>query len=283
MLIKCTMVLQLATNTANPNLPARRIGGWTESWYYNGVSVADCYNKFWGGANGNVNNLCAARAGLLPNSAAIVGQRFQQLDPVGPSQSLNQEFAGQRAWPCDVPQMALLCKVPGTGVRNIRQMILRGIPDQFVVEGEFAPNQTMTRNLNSYIGSLANFAFRALDAAARPTAIFDVQAEAGDIGRVVTVSGVTPVTAIGQIVTIRGTATPGGPKISGQFQVTELVGVSSFRIRNWTAGHTYGGTVALRSFINPAVDAGNITIGRVIVKKVGRPPVGYVGRRSRAS
>ncbi len=167
MITKCTMIIELATNTSDPNLAARRLGGWSESWYDDGtpptrVRLAECVG---------------CRGALLPRGGAVVGQRYQQLNPTGPSQSTSNRFPGNALLGTDQPQSSLLCKVPGIGVRNVRPMLLRGIPDTMCVEGEFSPSPEFQTALNNFFLELKDYQFHGKDLSLTKYTIFSIASD----------------------------------------------------------------------------------------------------------
>jgi hypothetical protein len=273
--VKITLFLQLATNVDFPANPARRIGGWTESWYFAGVDTNAAIvatNEQIAGAPG----LCRARSATLPQSASIVGQRFQLVAPnVGPSQSLNKFFPGQFGQQNDIPQMALLCRVPALGAANIRRLVLRGIPDASVVEGEYSPSIGFTQALNALFICLGNFQFRGRDLT-QPTLKMIMADASGNVSTEV------PATYnVNDMVRVLKASTSKNSLVGGRFQVTTTGPLTTnFKLLNWNLGSTTGGSVRKDGIVFVNVDAQNISTGRIIVKKVGRPFTQYRGRRS---
>jgi hypothetical protein len=279
MRFKFTMLMQLATNISDPTAQPRRIGGWSEGWYFEGATVADLY-RFAFGLPGiaavAVPGLCPSRANLLPTGSAIVGQRVQQIDPVGPSQSLSRLFPGGAATLPDVPQMALLCSTPGLNVKNIRRTILRGIPDARAIEGEYAPSAQFKGDLTTFFTALSQFEFRGVDLA-QPT--IPIIAIAGD--GTIQLAGLSAGFAVNDMVKVLRSHDSFGASIGGKFMV-ELIGTAtSVKVRNWTAGACTGGALRKHAFVYPFVDSLNCTIGRLVTKRVGRPFIQYRGRRSK--
>lgn len=277
MLAKVTLLMQLSTNTTNPLLPGRRIGGWSESYYWEGANMADLISLVNDVSFDFGPSLSSARAAILPKAASVVGQRIQLINPTGPSQSLNEQFPGNPAWPCDIPQMALLCKAPAVTGNHIRQLILRGIPDQMVIEGEYAPTPGFSNRLQEFFNVLGLFSFRGRTTPTGAQPIMNISA-AG-----VVASGVPITVRVGDIVTItNANVLPPGTFVNGLFRVTAITPtLQQFTLANWTAGIAgSAGTSNSRGIVYPRINAARITIGRIIVRKVGRPFVGYRGRRS---
>lgn|SRR5262245_31335055 len=273
--IKVTMLFQQATNFSNTSSPARRVAGWSESWYSAGTDIQRAIRNTVGAAGRSGPGLCEARAGLLCKGASIVGQRFQQVDPKGPSQSLNKTYGGWDSSIGDIPQMSILYRVPSTDSPNIRRGILRGIPDAAVVEGELATYAAWYSWLPTYYRALQFFTFRGRDLTAPAVKILDID-ETGLVN-----CEVAHTYALNDMVRILRTLDERGIFQGGRFQIDTLgPGAVKFKVRNWTFGKTTGGTVRKDGIVYPTIDWQNITTGRVITRKVGRPSGQYRGRVS---
>lgn len=273
MIIKCTMLFQLATGTESPNPSLRRIGGWSESFYADVASMSDAITLVNGASDWRPTSLCPARAALLPNSAQIIGQRFQQVSPVGRSQSLNQIWNGSSGYHCDIPQMALLTRIPAAGASNIRPYMIRGIPDSLVQDGEFAPEPNYNRAITGLFTSLSQFCMRVKSGVVFPEDIASIDGT----GKII-FNAVRPAIAVGSYVTLAGVRVSGGV-VSGTFRVASIGPESlAMTIASWTSGPGLGGTGVQTTTTHPTLDGSNATVGRIIVKKVGRPFVAYRGR-----
>jgi hypothetical protein len=254
----------------------RRIGGWSESFYAGGANFDAAIGLLFGTRGAPV-GLCEARAGLLPRSAQIVGQRIQQVNPVGRSQSLNRIFNGGSGMDCDVPQMALLTRIPSAVDNHIRPYIIRGIPDQLVVDGEYRPTDDFKRAVTLLMQVLSSFALRSVVPADLPNTIESIS-PAG----LVTFSVVRPPLVAGYSIEIKGVQLVGGVIGGGTFTIESVSTTNPLQlsIRGWTQGAGVGGAANGTGIIYPVLDGANATIGRIIVRKVGRPFVGYRGRAS---
>jgi len=171
--------------------------------------------------------------------------------------------------------MALLCKVPSLGTSNIRRMILRGLPDAVEADGEYRPPSAFPNDLNNFFAFLNGYQFRGRDLSQPVHKIINITA-AG----VITSVDVLPY-PLNAMVRVLKSKDSGGRLRGGAFQVT-LAGPLSTQstISNWTFGATTGGSVRLDAIVYPNIDAPNITVGRLIVRKVGRPFTQFRGRRS---
>lgn len=277
MTIKFTMLIQDATAVSNPNAPVHRIAGWSESWYYPGTNIQACLAAAFG-TGGLIPQLglVPTRAGLLSLGSSVIGQRVQVVDPPGLAQSLNNVYPGNGLFATGYPSVALLSKVPGIGVRNIRRVLTRGLPSAVVTEGEYTPTALWNVALALYVQALAGWQFRGRDLA-QP--IFNV----------LTISPAGLVQcqqnlpfATNQPIRILRTKDVTGDLRGGRFIVSTTGPLSSqCTILNWPYGATTGGTVRADAVVYPAVDTANFAPGRTVVKKVGRPFYQFRGRRSK--
>lgn len=275
--IKCTALFQLSTNVDFPNLPAHRIGGWSESWYYIGSSIPNAIQAFASPGTALFPfSWCAGRAALLPGGAAIIGQRYQQVAPVGQSQTAGGIYPGSAGEAADIPQQALLCSIPAVGAGNIKRFTLRGIPDARIIEGEFQGTQSFTQSLNNFFFVLGNFQFRARDLT-QPTA------------NIVSISAAGLVTCeaaatfnVNDMVRVLRTRTVDGDLLGGRFQVASVgPGNNVFTLANWSpAEATTGGRVRRDSIVFLPADNTRAAAYRAVIRKVGRPFGAYRGRRS---
>jgi hypothetical protein len=274
MTIKCTMFFVQNTAVSSPNAPIHRQGGWTESWYYPGVSVPAARAAF--GDASSVPNLCSARAAMLPLGASIVAQRYQVVAPtVSPAQLTSFNYTSPGGVEGDYPQGALLCRVPALGASNVRRAILRGLPDSVVTEGEYTPSFGFGISLAGFFGALQPFAFRGRDLSQPVLKIINVTAA----GVVTTETNIT--LTVGQMVRVLKTQTSAGSLKGGRFQVSAVgPGSNVFTLLNWALGATTGGSVRPDLVVYPMIDSGNISVSRVVTRRVGRPFVTFRGRRS---
>lgn len=276
---KVTMLLQLATNTSGEAVPnIRRLAGWSESWYATEASISSLLPFVVGPAPGQPPALCPARAALLPAAAVIVGQRIQQIEPVGASQTFSRAFPGTAALAQDVPSMGLLCTVIPAGDSRARRFTIRGIPDARVVQGEYVPSSAFQMALAQYFYSLTQFNVGGRDRALESWEI-DTISGPGVVNYYG--QGTFPF-APGDTCFIRGTTDALLRKRSGRFTVRSAVGGSNqLTLATWPYGACTGGRVQLAGSSYPNIGIGNFAIGRIVQRKVGRPFVAFRGRRSK--
>lgn len=286
---KATIVLQIATNVDQPNDPIRRIGGWTESWYWEGTTLQALLGKLGVQAGGVVDGgdfgrqgLLGARANLLGKGGAVVAVRVQGVDPVGPSQVLSVSFPGSVDFQTDQPTTALLYTIPGVGVRNIRRHLLRGIPDAMSLQGEFAPSNAYNTALRAYFTALADFRFRGRDLATTAIKIIDIKRDASPATTGTARLEVPYTGALNDMVRILKASKSDGDFYSAVHQVTGVADSGrQLTLYNWPNFGVKGGKLRKEGILYPAIDSANIAVGRLVTRRVGRPFVGYRGRRSK--
>ena len=241
--IKTTLLFQHLSNADYPLSSAHRIGGWSESWYYASSTIQPAIDQLKGPTTPGISPpLLPSRAALLPSGSAILGVRLQGVDPPGPSQVLAVNFPGPANEPADVPQMALLYRVPALGSNNIRRCTLRGIPDSKVTQGEANFDLNYLVALQQYFRALGSWQFRCRDLAQPATKILAVSSAGILVAE-------TPVTyAVGDMVRVLRTVNDKQRQVGGRFQVLSL-GADNFTVtlRNWNLGLTSGGASARTS------------------------------------
>lgn len=296
---KFTMLFSQTSNLSQAGAVLHRVGGWSESWYITAANIQAVLTTAGGvippqtggeggagGGGGGVPGflgpanlpLFPARAALLPSSAGIVGLRIQQVDTPGPSQSFPANFPGSSGLKGDAPQQALLLRAVGLGPNPaVRRFTIRGIPDDMLIEGEFNPSAAYLASLNTYISSLASWAFRSKVAILLPVKLINIT-NAG-VGNTEIPQAITQAN---MMIRVRKTKDSGGNLRSGRFQVTAVGPGNLFTLFNWPYGATTGGQILADSNVSyPLVDVANSSWVRSTQRKVGRPSGQYRGRRSR--
>lgn len=276
---KFSMLFNFTSAISTPTAPLHRTAGWSESWYFTDTSVAGVLGYFTGSDGRSVRpGLVPKRATLLPLGTAITGYRIQQVSPPGPSQSGAFNYPGIQGNLADVPANALLCKSPGVGVNNIRRFFLRGIPDAFIVEGEFNPSYAYSVDLTGFFLNLFGIQFRGRDLSQPTFRIVSIVTTGG----ITTVTTETPPTFVsGAMVRILRSLDTGRNLRGGRFQCSGSSIGNTFQIANWGFGNTTGGSARLDAIVYPTVDSVNSNFQRILVRRVGRPFGGYRGRRSK--
>jgi len=264
---KMTMLLELLTKPSTIGAPIRRVAGWSESWYVEGTASESQITAF--------NQLCRLRANLLGIGGRVKGQRFQQVDPAGPSTSFGRVYISTAHSNTDTPNMALQIVVRGTGLVNVRRAHLRGIPDDSVEEGEYSPTQEFANNLATFKLALSNFRFRAKDQS-QPKVIIDSISAAG----IVTTSAAI-LLAVNDYVDIIGTTTTLGSLFRGRFQVKAAPDATHFTLYKWPGLVCTNGKAQKFVAIYPGFLNTNILTNKISSRRVGRPFDQFRGRASR--
>lgn len=267
--LKSSMLFNYVSNIPQDS-PITRTAGWSEGFYNSSVNFNDRRAEF--------EVICNLRALLLPQGAAIIGQRYQQVDPVGASQTFNRIFPGSASRAADIPQMSLFCKLVGKNVRNTRGMKIKALPDDQVLNGEYVPSSSYKAAVTTYLKALVDMGwfFRGRDLDQTPYPVMTI-VPTGANGTV-SMEG-TPPFIPGDFVRILKTRISGGRAVGGRFRVSLGAVDNTFVIQNWNFGTTTGGQVRKDAIIFPTI--GGAVPVRVSTGKVGRPFFGYVGRRSK--
>jgi len=271
MRFKYTMLFQARTNVGGTANDAH-IGGWSESIYGAEGAFAISTVVF--------NRLMVARAQLLPSSTAIIGQRYQAVDPVGASSTGATRLPGTWASDTDIPQMAVLLRGKAQGQPNVSRVTLRGVPDELVFQGEFKNKDNYQALLNAYLGELNNWFFKARDLAAEQARILDIDAN----GNVVTLDAITA--PVETLVRVLRTVEEDGTFVGGLFKIQTKTDNFNFKLREWEGQVTRKGrirveTVTYPRFGNFGTTGNPFPTPRVLTRKVGRPFGQYRGRASR--
>lgn len=268
--VKHTMIFEIITGSdLDPS--RRRIGGWSESWY-----APTAFPTEFG-------FLQEKRSLMLPKQAAIVGQRFQQVDPVAKATLTSVRYPGPARYDTDNPQQALLCRAASALAANSRQVVIRCMPDDLISLGEYKPDGVWNVFLAEYLQKLIDrtWAFRGRDKSVTVRNVLAVgPVPTGNFAPFVTDGALTfDVGTQLRFKNVREDST--GRLISGTFQCVEKTDSLHGRIRGWNPLLTIcgGGTVTPLTYIYPPVAI--TSVGRQVVKKVGRPFTSFRGRQAK--
>lgn len=265
---KMTMVFQNTTNISNTANPRRRTGGWTEVFYEANPLSEAIMNTFF--------TACEYRAALLPNSASIVGQRFQTIDPIGPGQSTSRFYPGSSGLLTDAPQLALQITIRGDGVRNVVRRKIKCIPDARVVEGEYSPSDNFTIALDNYFKrGLAGYDIRGRDLSLPESPVYKIGAD----GAYTTETD--NAFAAGQFIYVLRTKTTSGRLRGGRFRLLSVATSKTGVIQDWPHGATTGGKMRAAAIIYANISAPNIAVDQIVIAKIGAPSKRYRGRASK--
>lgn len=247
----------------------RRQAGWSESMYWQGSDVDAMKRAF--------RNYCSKRAGLLPGSSRILGQRYQRVDPKGAAMTESQVFDGfQSDLSQDLPQVAALFTVPGIGVTNVRKFTYRGLPDDVVTFGEFSSPIALF-NIQNCVRAMQGFSFKARRQDLQQQSIIGIS----QLGVFTLQNDLT--FAVGDTLRVTNTKTAEGKTVNGEFPVTAKVDAKTGTFGNWKEPTCTGGRVGQTTYVYPLLDHTATVTPKAVTRKVGRPFGGFVGRASRRS
>jgi hypothetical protein len=262
---KCTIQMNLTTNLQG-TAQGSRVGGWSESVYAQETEFAT--------VKANFETLCLYRAGLLSSGAAVVGQRYQLIDPTGRSTTTGRRFPGLGDI-SDVPQMAVAFKLASKTTPNARRFVLAGIPDQVAYEGEYKPYPNFSSNLALFVWGLRNFRFRASNLSTSRVPLSSVSSQG------VFVLQQPLVYDVNDYLTVSRAEAGSGETISGRFHVKAKVDAQNGTFSLWPTTATVRGTVKPDEVFYPLLDERTVYSPQITVRKIGRPSGGYRGRASR--
>lgn len=269
---KITAYFQLGTQFAEDNTPAR-VAGWSESWYHDGATdqARLAARPLIG------NGLLALRTELLPKGGQIVAQRYQEITDgeVGPSVLDTFRFTNNAGLLTDLPSMCLYIRCVTAGKKNTKTFLMRGLPDDCVKRGEYAPGGPYKDALQAFIDNLANWQFRCADSGQPKVKIKTVS----NLGLVTTTlnHGLN----VGNIVQItRCKEDNTGKLFSGKFEVLAIPSATTYEIDPGELTETArNGFSQKYVVIYPTVDPNKTKPMRAGNRKVGRPFDLFHGRR----
>jgi len=269
---KYTTILQLTTAPTIADAASAHIGGWSESHWRNDNPDP---------AGGAFLNLMQKRAILLPAQAAIVGYRVgsytltgNKIYPAGTS--TGRIFLPGGTIDCDVPQMALQLN-SGSNAANSSRIVLRGLPDDLVKNGEYAPFSGYKNALTQFITSLRtnDWGFIGRDLTQPAIRVL------GIAGGVLITDGSNAILPGADWVRFNKVVDVNGKPVSGSFFVASSPSANHFVLTGLDNTIVAGPNGTVRRDIVARFNYSNITPGRVVVRKVGRPLEQYRGRRSK--
>lgn len=280
--LKCTMLINATTNISKPNARHRTCGV-SETFYAGNTSISTVQTAF--------ETLCQARARMLPTGAAIVGQRYQTVNPVGPSVTIERSYQGGSGLTIDYPSNSLNIISKGVGVKNVRKGFIRLLPDVMIDEGELDSSGS-----SSWVGALTNFFvqlgswyFRGDDLTVPAYPLISATAGTDPTTMAVITEGATT-WAVGNIVVLQrmqNTSTDRLQSFRGKVTaidgVTGIISVKLIKAANTSNFQGGKGRVSTTTFLQIApttvqgfslqivVASAGTTVGKTTSKKVGRP------------
>jgi hypothetical protein len=266
------MLFQLTTQPTQAAKATARTAGWSEShWRQDSLAPE----------NDILVRLLNARAGMLPKQAAMVGLRIGQFTKEGnrllPGQTSVRKFLkpGQAGYSCDVPQMALELGGSTSGI-NSSKFTVRGMPDNQVVNGEYAPTDAWDQRLQEFMNSLEAQGWQMVGRVLTNQSYKVVSVSATGVCAL----GVPTPFANGNTVRLLRCNDELGRPVNGVYTVSQNAG-STFLFDNWPQGVTVSAKGTVRLDAIDFFTYTNIEVSKVVVRKVGRPFGSYRGKRSK--
>lgn len=209
--------------------------GWSETWYLNGTPE---FNS----AASALAQVNAKRLPLLGFDGELIGTRLSQME--APRLSRVARFAnmaGLSVTESDIPQMSLLFRVlTASGVA--RSVLLRGVPDIRIKDGNYFPSNTFNAAITAYFAQLKSggFGLRIRNRSNQPVNVLSVSGA----GLVITNGdhGFANDSKV-QFVRTRDTA---NKAVTKTYTITVGADTDRFTLVGWTTGRTVvGGRVQL--------------------------------------
>lgn len=163
---KVTNLFHAATTDFDGN--GKRIAGFSESFYSPLAVDSTTLQTQW-------TALCNKRAALMAKNVSIIGGRYQTVDPVGPTRNFDNQFPPSSTAANDLPGVALQWTVRSTNSANQRSVIIRGVPDARIINGEYFGSDAYNAAIRAYFVELmANWQFRTINRTLLPAKIISI-------------------------------------------------------------------------------------------------------------
>lgn len=275
--VRQTLLFAVTTVAKDPTQAAPHSGGWSESFYVGGSGFTDItVFKKW----------ASSRAVLLSGLASVIGYRQQLYTISGnkllPGGSGGGQFfyPGNYAGDLNAPQDSLqLNFVVNTQPNSIRHRIA-AVPDTIISGGEYNGDTTYQGYLSTYFSVVIGFGFGAITRdLTRPDAT--VRSISGGVITTNTATGA----ALNQYIRLRRVKDSLGRPVEGTFLVAAIVNNADGSVAYTVIDPptqtvtTPNGTARLDLLVFNTFSSANV--GRLVVRKVGRPFAAYRGRRSK--
>lgn len=259
---KCTMLFNFTSLKGRP-------AGWSESFYLQQSTSAVALEM--------INSLANYRIGLLTASATLVGTRVTDMANTGLTEIRSRNMAGPYGVAgTDTPWQTLLLRVTSDTLAR-RSLMLRALPDQMIVSGDYSPSTAFRETLARFTNKLVNEQWR-IRAQSKEQVPQDIAAIDGT-GAVTMIEGFPGLTTANRVQFFRVKGDDGKP-IKGFRFLSSVTDASHFVVRNWITGTTVSrGRMRVQQYGFPIITRVD-TIG-VRLRKVGAPFFASVGRRSR--
>jgi hypothetical protein len=270
---RLSLLFSVTTQAANASLAVPHSGGWSESHWANTLS---------GITQQSIQDLAAARARALSSLASITGYRIQDFTIAGNKLLPNSSSSGRILLPggstagLNMPQDGLSIYMATGGAPNVSRQVLRGMPDDYVVNGEYTPVPGFNQRVLNYIALLvsANWKFVGRDRSVPNARVLAIA------GGVVTLAGPVGGLANNSFLRLNRVIDVNGNPVIGTFLITAIAG-------NLYSVSGLGATSVVRPSGTARIDQIAVfpyssgRTGRTVVRKIGRPFEQYRGRASK--
>lgn len=275
--VRQTLLFAVTTTAKDPTQAAPHSGGWSESFYVGGNAFNDVsIFKKW----------ATQRALLLSGLASVIGYR-QQLYTLSGNKLLPGGsgggvffFPGNYAGDLNAPQDSLQLNFVVTSQPNSIRHRIAAVPDTIISGGEYNGDTTYQGYLSQYFNVVVSLGFGAVTRdLTKPDAT--VRSITGGVITTNTSTGA----ALNQYIRLRRVKDNLGHPVEGTFLVAAIVnnadGSVAYTVINpptQTVSNP-NGTARLDVLVFNSFSSGSV--GRLVVRKVGRPFAAYRGRRSK--
>jgi hypothetical protein len=256
-IIKCGLLVNYSAPGEN-----EYSAGWEEQVYMEGAPNDPALQA-------NFKLLAQARAGILNSRSHIVGQRYDQVEPQGPSDSDFIRYPGVLTTAADVIQLCIDQQYQTLDGLNNRPFQFRGLCDSMVVGNFFVPSTTFNINKAIFDTALNSglFLMRGINKANPQRQIVSITTG----GLLTTVDNHGFVVG-DRVQILRGKSASGG-LLSGVFFVDDVPTLKTAHLVQWPVESSDRGQARKYEIIYPAIKRalGQVDGSRISTRKTGRP------------
>lgn len=273
MISRLTLLMQLTTAPESFTVSTARTAGWSESfWQASAINATDP----------GINDLCKVRAALLPETAAVIGFRISLYDLDGKTLTPRGSSTGKVFYPgtpnqiTDLPQVALEFSGRALGNANSSRFTCRGVPDIFMVGGEYQPSPAYKRKVTEFCAELVDtpYYFMGRDLSQPSARVLSI------VNNILTVTNDIGANANDYVI-FKRVYTLQGESLRGSYSVETRTDATHYVLRGLPAGTNVGVSGTVRKDVMALQRFGIVQPTRAVVKKVGRPFAAYRGRASK--
>lgn len=272
---KATTLFQVTTVAGNPRQAVPHTGGWSESWWTQTDPLVTMPT--------DLTQTQLARASLLPAQANVIGLRVQKYDMTGNrltpqgTRILKLAYPGRSGIVTDLPQCAVAFVVTNNNSPNKANMLLRCIPDDYLIGGEWQPDTTYQGLVTRFFTRITSgrFGFIGRDRSQASTRVLSASPTDGVLVDGIPSTGLV----VNDWVRFNRTVDNAGVPISRPYKVLTIVG-NKLTLEGWTAIVAKPSGTLRRDLVGFFL-YNQQYLGKATVKKIGSPFERYRGRRSK--